>query len=118
MLDPITSRDGFKKCGARSRNGRGCGVLKPLEAFYPETRNADGRGGICGTCVCAEKKRGYDRDPETILERNRLRRAADPVPGREYAARYSAEHRVATRARDRRYRERQRARAANLARSD
>jgi len=115
MIDSVVFVPGFKVCGARSR-GRGCGVLKPLEAFYPEARNADGRGGVCGACVCVEKKLVYDGDPEPILERSRLRRAADPTPGREYARRYAAEHREASRARDRRYRERRR--AAKLAPSD
>jgi hypothetical protein len=71
MHDSIALRDDNKKCGAHSRTGRGCGVLKPLEAFYPDTRNADGRVCICAACVCAEKKLIYQRAPEPIQARNR-----------------------------------------------
>jgi hypothetical protein len=71
-----TPPTGFKLC--RSRVGRGCGDVKPVEAFYANARTADGLASCCRECVKADERARYWRKPEKSRDRLRLRRVDQP----------------------------------------
>lgn len=52
---------------------RGCGEHLPLDAFYKDSRNADGRRGRCIACVTAEGRARYKREKEEDPEAHRQR---------------------------------------------
>jgi hypothetical protein len=123
IAEPLsTPPTGFKLC--RSRVGTGCGEVKPVEAFYANSRTADGLASCCRDCVKAAERARYWQRPEQSRERLRRRRverpghlaglqraryAADPEKHRsESLARYHADPETA-KARQAAYRARKRA---------
>lgn len=55
-----------------------CAEVKPLEDYYKHPTNRDGRFGTCKPCVLADRRRRYEADGDTLRERVRDYRQANP----------------------------------------
>jgi hypothetical protein len=62
---------GMKTC-------RRCGEEKPLEDFYADSRNRDGRQSTCRLCVSEKKREWYSKDPEARRRQKSDYRKANP----------------------------------------
>ena len=82
-----------------------CKASKPLDAFYKDTRGADGLYARCKSCHNDLVKRNYERTEtkekrrkqlaakrETINAQQRARWAADPERHRAYSKKYHQAH--------------------------
>ena len=67
----------MKKCAR-------CNELKDIEQFSKNNQQKDGRHVYCKSCVKVYSSNFYIKNREEIIEREKLRRAADPEGRKEY----------------------------------
>ena len=71
-----------------------CHIEKPLDAFYPHNRMADGRLNKCKDCARRDVRKARIADPEKVRAYDRAR-SSDPARyarNRERVAQYRHEH--------------------------
>ncbi len=67
-----------------------CSAIKPFEAFYKKTATKDGLTTACKVCLSLSGRLGYAANAESVLQKQRDARAANPERCREATKRWAA----------------------------
>jgi len=46
-----------------------CGVIKPVEEFYPNWRNSDGYFSLCKFCLRENRAKHYQKNKHHVIEK-------------------------------------------------